>query len=102
MTRTAVDDGAASSRRDKAEPARPRTARRLRRWSELRPLLRPRPVQLDPTQRRLSRALTIADLRAAAKRHTPRAVFDYTDGAAAPAALGAPPWPPTGGAAPRS
>jgi L-lactate dehydrogenase (cytochrome) len=59
-----------------------RTGRRLPRWSELRPLLRPRPVVLDPTQRRLSRALTIADLRAAARRRTPRAVFDYTDGAA--------------------
>jgi L-lactate dehydrogenase (cytochrome) len=58
------------------------TGRRLPRWSELRPLLRPRPVVLDPTQRRLSRALTIADLRAAARRRTPRAVFDYTDGAA--------------------
>ncbi|HTE69037.1 MAG TPA: alpha-hydroxy-acid oxidizing protein, partial [Actinomycetes bacterium] len=45
-------------------------------------MLRPRPLQLDPTQRRLSRALTIADLRTAAKRRTPRAVFDYTDGAA--------------------
>jgi L-lactate dehydrogenase (cytochrome) len=86
MRRTAVDDGAASSRRDKAEPAPlpapSRTARRLPRWSELRPLLRPRPVKLDPTQRRLSRALTIADLRTAAKRRTPRAVFDYTDGGA--------------------
>jgi FMN-dependent dehydrogenase len=86
MRRTAVDDGAASSRRDTAEPAplsAPlRTARRLPRWSELRPLLRPRPLQLDPTQRRLSRALTIADLRTAAKRRTPRAVFDYTDGGA--------------------
>src|SRR5918995_4638297 len=51
-------------------------------WSELRPLLRPRPLQLDPTQRRLSRALTIADLRTAARRRTPRAVFDYTDGGA--------------------
>ena len=82
MARTAVDDGAASLRRDKTEPAPLRTARRLPRWSELGPLLRPRPVQLDPTQRRLSRALTIADLRTAAKRRTPRAVFDYTDGAA--------------------
>src|SRR6266511_2352077 len=82
MTRTAVDDGDAISRHDQTKPARPRTKRRLPRWSELRPLLRPRPVQLDPTQRRLSRALTIADLRAAAKRRTPRAVFDYTDGAA--------------------
>ena len=59
-----------------------RTKRRLPRWSELRPLLRPRPIQLDPTDRRLARALTIADLRVAARRRTPRAVFDYTDGAA--------------------
>jgi len=58
------------------------TRRRLPRWSELRPLLRPRPVELNPTERRLSRALTIADLRAAARRRTPRAAFDYTDGAA--------------------
>jgi L-lactate dehydrogenase (cytochrome) len=82
MARTAVDDGAAISRHDQPKPARPRTARRRPRWSELRPLLRPRPLVLDPTQRRLSRALTIADLRAAARRRTPRAVFDYTDGAA--------------------
>jgi L-lactate dehydrogenase (cytochrome) len=59
-----------------------RTERRLPRWSELRPLLRPRPLQLDPTERRLSRALTVADLRALARRRTPRAAFDYTDGGA--------------------
>ncbi len=82
MNWTAAHDGDATSRRDKAGPAGPRTGRHLPRWSELRPLLRPRPVQLDPTERRLSRALTIADLRAAAKLRTPRAVFDYTDGAA--------------------
>src|SRR4029450_12914369 len=82
MRRTAVDDGAASSRRDKAEPAPSRTERHLPRWSELRPLPPPRPLQPGPTQRRLSRALTIADLRTAAKRRTPRAVFDYTDGGA--------------------
>ena len=52
-----------------------RIERRLPRWSELRPLLRPRPVRLDPTERRLSRALTITDLRAVARRRTPRAVF---------------------------
>jgi L-lactate dehydrogenase (cytochrome) len=39
-------------------------------------------VPLDPTQRRLQRAHTIADLRAIAARRVPRAVFDYTDGAA--------------------
>ncbi len=37
---------------------------------------------LDGTHRRLSRALTIYDLRQIAKRRTPRAAFDYTDGAA--------------------
>jgi L-lactate dehydrogenase (cytochrome) len=52
------------------------------RWSELKPLLRAKPVTLNPTERRLERALTIADLRAIAKRRTPRSVFDYTDGAA--------------------
>lgn len=58
------------------------TQRQLPRWSELRPLLRPQPVTVNPTARRLSRALTIADLREVARRRTPRSVFDYTDGAA--------------------
>jgi len=56
--------------------------RQLPRWSELRPLLRVEVPHLDPVERRLSRAHTIADLRAIARRRTPRAVFDYTDGAA--------------------
>ncbi len=56
--------------------------RQLPRWSELRPLLRARPYEPSPTKRRLAKALTIADLRAVARRRTPRAVFDYTDGAA--------------------
>ena len=33
-------------------------------------------------ERRLTRALTIYDLRTIAKHRTPRAPFDYTDGAA--------------------
>jgi len=37
---------------------------------------------LDPTKRRLRSALTIEDLRRIARRRTPRAAFDYTDGAA--------------------
>jgi L-lactate dehydrogenase (cytochrome) len=37
---------------------------------------------LDATARRLSKALTIEDLRTLAKRRTPKAAFDYTDGAA--------------------
>jgi L-lactate dehydrogenase (cytochrome) len=56
--------------------------RRLPRPAELRELLRPAPIQLDATQRRLNRAASIADLRAIALRRAPRAVFDYTDGAA--------------------
>lgn len=59
-----------------------KTRRHLPRWSELRPLMRPKPLQLDPTLRRLEAALTIADLRTVARRRTPRSVFDYTDGAA--------------------
>jgi L-lactate dehydrogenase (cytochrome) len=57
-------------------------SRRLPRWSELQPLLRPGRIPLDPVERRLGRAHTIADLRAIAERRLPRAVFDYTDGAA--------------------
>lgn len=60
----------------------PKIERRRPRWSELKPLLRMRKVELDPVKRRLDRALTIADLRRIAKRRTPRAAFDYTDGAA--------------------
>ncbi len=56
--------------------------RRLPRPSELAPLLRPAPFVRDATQRRLRRAASIADLRAIARRRTPRAVFDYADGAA--------------------
>lgn len=58
------------------------TTRRVPRWSELRPLLRFHPIALDPVERRLARAHTIGDLRAQAMRRTPRAVFDYADGAA--------------------
>jgi L-lactate dehydrogenase (cytochrome) len=58
------------------------TSRRRPRWSELRPLLRAQPPILNPRERRLTRARTIADLRAIARRRTPRAVFDYVDGAA--------------------
>lgn len=56
--------------------------RRLPRPSELRPLLRPAPLTFDATERRLARAASIGDLREIARRRTPRAVFDYTDGSA--------------------
>ena len=49
---------------------------------ELRHFLLPRVPPLQATRRRLTRALTIEDLRTEARRRVPRAVFDYTDGAA--------------------
>jgi L-lactate dehydrogenase (cytochrome) len=58
------------------------TARCRPRWSELKPMLRPRSVPLSPTERRLAAVASIPDLRLLARRRAPRAVFDYTDGAA--------------------
>ena len=58
------------------------TTRRWPRWSELQPLLRPRAVPLNPTDRRLVGVASIGDLRLLARRRAPRAVFDYTDGGA--------------------
>jgi L-lactate dehydrogenase (cytochrome) len=58
------------------------TSRRWPRPDELRTLLAPRSIPLNPLERRLGGAHTIGDLRAIAKRRTPRAVFDYVDGAA--------------------
>ena len=52
------------------------TRRRMPRWSELASLIRPRHVD------RVARAASVNDLRLIARRRTPRAVFDYTDGAA--------------------
>ena len=49
---------------------------------DLAQLLRFRKIILSPRKRRLSRALTIYDLRDIAKRRTPQAPFDYTDGGA--------------------
>ena len=56
--------------------------RQLPHLAELRPLMRFKKPVLDPTRRRLDAALTIADLRDIARRRTPRAAFDYTEGAA--------------------
>ncbi|MGB5951045.1 MAG: alpha-hydroxy acid oxidase [Ornithinimicrobium sp.] len=46
------------------------------------PLIQFKKPELSPRQRRLTSALTIDDLRTIAKRRTPKAAFDYTDGAA--------------------
>jgi L-lactate dehydrogenase (cytochrome) len=56
--------------------------RRVPRIADLAPLLQFRKPQLDPKTRRLEKALTIEDLRRIAKRRTPKAAFDYTDGSA--------------------
>jgi L-lactate dehydrogenase (cytochrome) len=58
------------------------TERRIPRWRDLAPVLRPKPLVLNGTRRRLAAAATISDLRTIARRRTPRAVFDYTDGGA--------------------
>ncbi len=56
--------------------------RRIPSPKDLAQLLRFRKVILSPRKRRLTRALTIYDLREIAKRRTPQAPFDYTDGGA--------------------
>ncbi|MFI9387264.1 alpha-hydroxy-acid oxidizing protein [Kutzneria sp. NPDC052558] len=52
--------------------------RRVPRWRELRPLLQPRGLELDPVKR----AHTLHDLRRAARGRVPKAVFDYVEGGA--------------------
>lgn len=59
-----------------------KVTRRLPRWSEFAPLLKPSPRTGTRLEHRLSRAANIADLRKRAKRRTPKAAFDYVDGAA--------------------
>ncbi|MBO9577597.1 MAG: alpha-hydroxy-acid oxidizing protein [Microbacteriaceae bacterium] len=58
------------------------TSRRLPRPRDLAPLLRFKRPVLSAKRRRLESALTIHDLRLAARRVTPRAPFDFGDGAA--------------------
>jgi len=52
------------------------------RVSEIRDLIRVKPVELDATRRRLSACHDIDDLRATGRRLIPRPVFDYVDGGA--------------------
>ena len=59
----------------------PALRRRIPKAADLAPLLQFRKPELGNAAR-LRRANTIWDLRAIAKRRTPRAPFDYTDGAA--------------------
>jgi L-lactate dehydrogenase (cytochrome) len=57
------------------------TKRRFPRWSEVRPLLQMEPLGFGPAAR-VARAHDVSDLRRMARRRTPRAAFDYVDGAA--------------------
>ena len=56
--------------------------RQLPRPSEIFELMQFKKPELNAKRRRLDAALTIDDLRRIAKRRTPKAAFDYTDGAA--------------------
>ncbi|MCR5978696.1 alpha-hydroxy-acid oxidizing enzyme [Gordonia jinghuaiqii] len=56
--------------------------RRVPRPRDLAPLMQFKRPQFDAKKRRLDAALTVEDLRRIAKRRTPRAAFDYTDGSA--------------------
>jgi L-lactate dehydrogenase (cytochrome) len=56
--------------------------RRFPNPKELLPLMQFKKLELDAKKRRLQGALTIDDLRTIAKRRTPKAAFDYTDGSA--------------------
>jgi isopentenyl diphosphate isomerase/L-lactate dehydrogenase-like FMN-dependent dehydrogenase len=56
--------------------------RQLPKRRDLAPLMTFKRPELSPKTRRLEKALTIDDLRRVAKRRTPKAAFDYTDGAA--------------------
>jgi len=56
--------------------------RRVPKVRDLAPLMQFKRPELNATKRRLAAAYTIEDLRRIAKRRTPKAAFDYTDGAA--------------------
>ncbi|RFA07862.1 alpha-hydroxy-acid oxidizing enzyme [Subtercola boreus] len=56
--------------------------RRLPKIRDLAPLMQFKAPDLNAKRRRLESALTIADLQKIARRRTPKAAFDYTEGAA--------------------
>jgi len=58
------------------------TKRRLPKPGEILPLLGRPDFSQTRLQRRLARCASVGDVRALAKSRTPRAVFEYTDGAA--------------------
>lgn len=52
------------------------------RWSELKDLVAFEQPTWNPRERALNRAASLGDIRAVARKFTPKAVFDYTDGSA--------------------
>src|SRR6201996_6939117 len=60
----------------------PMVTRQLPKPGELLELMKFKKPELNGKKRRLDSALTIGDLRTIAKRRTPKAAFDYTDGSA--------------------
>jgi L-lactate dehydrogenase (cytochrome) len=56
--------------------------RRIPKIKDLAPLMKFKAPELNARKRRLDAALTIYDLRTLARRRTPKAAFDYTEGAA--------------------
>lgn len=56
--------------------------RQLPKPRDIAPLMKFKKFDFNAPRRRLSAALTIEDLHKIAKRRTPKAAFDYTDGAA--------------------
>lgn len=56
--------------------------RRVPRWRDIQPLVGDVRPRMDRTQALLDRCASVADVRLLARRRVPRAVFDYTDGAA--------------------
>lgn len=68
-----------------AEPAARRsqvTVRQVPKWSQLRPLMQFKGIDPNRTRARLAAAQDVADLRRIARRRTPKAAFEYVDGAA--------------------
>ena len=55
--------------------------RRMPHWEDVKPLLKIKPPGFGP-EARLANAADVYDLRKIAKRRTPKAPFDYTDGGA--------------------
>ena len=81
---TAPDPGTSASGQDTAAAARRLPAalkRRVPKYADLAPLMQFKKPEFSRAAR-LRRASTIWDLRDMAKRRTPQAPFDYTDGAA--------------------